>query len=161
AFRKAHQLLPTHRRIHDDLRLTERWLELDKQLPDILTGKAKPNSPQEQLELALFCAQCKEHYHAAVGFFSDAFTAAPKLANTVPAEARYDAARAAALAAAGKGVDAGTLDDKERGRLRQQALDWLRADFAAYTRLAEKGNPNLRRAIQQRLAHWQEDTDLA
>jgi hypothetical protein len=57
-------------------------------------------------------------------------------------------------------VDATKLDDKERTRLRQQALDWLRADLTAYTRLVEKANPNTRRVIQQRLAHWQEDTDL-
>ncbi|MBI1918876.1 MAG: hypothetical protein HYS12_29655, partial [Planctomycetes bacterium] len=76
------------------------------------------------------------------------------------AQHRYNAACAAALAAAGKGLDAGKLDDKERTRLRQQALDWLRVDLAAYTRLAEKGDQNTRREIQQRLTHWQEDTDL-
>ena len=27
--------------------------------------------------------------------------------------------------------------------------------------LADKGNPNTRQAVQQLLAHWQEDTDLA
>jgi len=36
----------------------------------------------------------------------------------------------AALAAAGQGEDAAKLDDKERTRLRKQALDWLRADLA-------------------------------
>ena len=28
------------------------------------------------------------------------------------------------------------------------------------TRLVEKGNANLRQAIQQQLTHWQQDTDL-
>jgi len=47
------------------------------------------------------------------------------------------AARAAALAAARKGEDAAKLDTKEQARLRQQALDWLRADLALHTKQAE------------------------
>ncbi|MBI1918710.1 MAG: tetratricopeptide repeat protein [Planctomycetes bacterium] len=160
AYRKAHQLLPNHSGIRDDLRQTERLLDLDKQLPAFLAGKAKPGSPQEQVERAQFCVDYKERYRAAVGFFADAFTAEPKLADDLQAQHRYNAACAAALAAAGKGADAGKFDDKERARLRQQALDWLRADLTAYTRLTENGNPNSRRAIQQRLVHWQQDTDL-
>jgi tetratricopeptide (TPR) repeat protein len=160
AFRQADQQLPNHPVIRNNLRLTQRWLELDKQLPALLAGKAKPSSPQEQIELALFCASYKERYRAAVRFFTDAFTAEPKLAEDLRFQHRYDAACAAALAAAGKGVDAGKLEDKERARLRQQALDWLRADLTVYTRDADKGPPNTRRAIQQRLAHWQQDTDL-
>jgi serine/threonine-protein kinase len=161
AFRKADQLLPNHPIIRNNLRVTEQWLELDRRLPALLAGKAKPRNPQQQIELALFCSTYKEHYQAAVRFFTDAFRAEPKLADNLNAQHRYNAACATALAAAGKGQDAGKLDDKERARLRQQALDWLRADLAAYTRQTEKGNPNTRQAIQQRLAHWQEDTDLA
>src|SRR5205823_1668211 len=56
ALRKANQLLPNHPAIRNNLRRAERWLELDKQLPAILAGKAKPSSPQKQVELALFCA---------------------------------------------------------------------------------------------------------
>src|SRR5262249_32299567 len=107
-----------------------------------------------------FCASYKERYRTAAGFFADAFAAEPKLADDLQAQHRYNAACAAALAASGKGVDAGKPDDKERVRLRQQALAWLRDDLAAYTRLADNSNANTRRAIQQRLAHWQEDTDV-
>jgi hypothetical protein len=46
-------------------------------------------------------------------------------------------------------------------RLRQQALDWLRADLGAYIRLAENGNRNIHQAVQQRLTHWQENPNLA
>src|SRR6266511_129723 len=160
AFRKADQLLPNYPLFRNNLRRTERWLELDRQLPALLAGKAKPSSPQEQVELARFCVSYKERYRTAVGFFADAFTAEPKLANELQTQHRYNAACAAALAFAGKGADAAKLDDKERGRLRQQALDWLRADLAAYTRFAEKGNPKTRQAVQQRLAHWHQDADL-
>jgi tetratricopeptide (TPR) repeat protein len=161
AFRKADQLLPNHPVIRNNLRVAERLLELDKQFPDILAGKAKPSSPQEQIELALFCTEYKECYRTAACFFTAAFTAEPKLASNLNAQHRYNAACAAALAAVGKGADAAQLDGKERARLRQQALDWLRADLTAYVRLAEPGNPNARQEILQNLTHWQQDTDLA
>src|SRR5262249_57706104 len=62
---------------------------------------------------------------------------------------------------AGKGGEGGKYDAKERNRWRKQALDWLRADLDAYTRLAEKGNPAARQLVAQRLAHWQKDSDLS
>ena len=40
------------------------------------------------------------------------------------------------------------------------ALTWLRADLAAYSRLA-KGNPKQKAAVRQRLELWQKDADLA
>jgi serine/threonine-protein kinase len=138
----------------------ERLVELDRQLPAVLRGKKKPASATEYLEFASLCQMYKHRHAAAARLYADAFAADPKLADDLDQQHRYIAACAAALAAAGKGVDASKLDDKERTRLRQQALDWLRADLAAYTRLVEKGNPNARRAIQQRLAHWQQDTDF-
>src|SRR5262249_32515034 len=73
---------------------------------------------------------------------------------------RYHAACAAALAVGGKGQDAGKRDQKESSRLRQQALDWLRADLVVYTRFADKGNQYTRQVVQQRLSHWQKNPDL-
>jgi tetratricopeptide (TPR) repeat protein len=160
AYREADHRLPNYRVIRNTLRQTERLLELDNQFPDILAGKAKPSSPQEQIELALFCTAYKECYRTAACFFSAAFTAEQKLASDLTAQHRYNAACVAALAAVGKGADAAQLDGKERARLRQQALDWLRADLTAYVRLADQGNPNARPALLQKLAHWQQDTDL-
>jgi hypothetical protein len=121
AFRKADQLLPNHPLIRNNLRQAQRWLELDRQLPALLDGTAKLAGPQEQIELALFCLSHKEHTHAAARFFADAFRADPRLADDLQAQRRYNAACAAALAAAGKGKDAGKLDVQEQGRLRQQA----------------------------------------
>jgi hypothetical protein len=45
--------------------------------------------------------------------------------------------------------------------LRGQALRWLQADLALYTNLANREEPTAKQAVRQRLAHWQEDTDLA
>jgi hypothetical protein len=52
------------------------------------------------------------------------------------------------------------LDDKERARLRKQAVDWLRADFALRTKQMEAGKADGATA-QKALRHWQQDTDLA
>jgi hypothetical protein len=52
-------------------------------------------------------------------------------------------------------------NDKERTRLRKQALDWLRAELALWTKQLESGKPPDRGAVQQALRHWQTDSDLA
>ena len=54
--------------------------------------------------------------HAAARFYEKGFDADPKLGGAH----RYNAARAAALAAGAQGKDAGKLDDKERVCLRRQ-----------------------------------------
>jgi hypothetical protein len=45
--------------------------------------------------------------------------------------------------------------------LRRQALRWFRANLEAYAGLAGRDDPRLKRALQQRLEHWQKDADLA
>jgi hypothetical protein len=120
--------------------------------------------------MAEWC-QIKKYHHTATGLYAAAFAAEPRLADELGAAHRYNddlqaghrynAACSAALAAAGQGEDAVKLDDKERTRLRQQALDWLRADLALRTRRLESGKPADRAAVQQALRHWQQDSDLA
>src|SRR5262249_34140830 len=73
---------------------------------------------------------------------------------------RYHAACHAALAAAGQGTDADKLDDKERSRLRTQALDWLRADLDLWARRIDDGKAEDRKAAATMLGHWQEDAGL-
>jgi hypothetical protein len=94
-------------------------------------------------------------HHAAARLYADAFAADPKLADGLKTGHRYNAACSAALAAAGK------LDDKDKARLRQQALDWLRADLALRARQLESGQPAAGAEVRQELKHWQKDTDLA
>src|SRR5262249_32584645 len=73
----------------------------------------------------------------------------------------YNAACVAALAAAGQGEDAGSLDDAARAKLRSQALAWLRADLTGLGRLLDSGSPQARPAIVKTLRHWQKDADVA
>jgi tetratricopeptide (TPR) repeat protein len=159
AFRKADQLVFYHPIIRNNLRQAERLLELDTKLAAILAGKDRPASPKEAVEFGVIAAY-RDHYPAAVRFFADAFKEDPKLGDNLQAQHRYEAAWCAALAAAGKGTDAAALGEPQRAALRQQALDWLRADLKAYSALLEKDRAAAP-AVHQRLAHWLADSDLA
>ncbi len=117
-------------------------------LPAFLKGEFQPADTKERLGLAGVC-QGKKLNQQAAGLYAAAFAADPKLADDLKAGHRYNAACHAALAAAGQGEDAAKLDDKERARLRKQALDWLRADLALRTKQLETGKPADRAEVQQ------------
>jgi hypothetical protein len=53
------------------------------------------------------------------------------------------------------------LGDTERADLRKQALDWLRADFAAYAKMRADVAADKQKLVGERLRHWQTDADLA
>jgi serine/threonine-protein kinase len=142
------------------VRDAERLVALDQKLPAVLRGEARPADPAEQLGLARLCALKKRHA-AVARFYAEAFAAQPKLADDLQTQDRYNAACAAALAAAGQGEDARLLPDKVAGGLRRQALQWLKADLAAYAQLTERGNAATKQVIHQRLTHWRQDADLA
>jgi len=76
-------------------------------------------------------------------------------------EQRYNAARAAALAAAGQGKDELPLDDAAKAKLRGQALDWLKAELKVWTKLLESASPRARLTIFLALSNWQHESDLA
>jgi tetratricopeptide (TPR) repeat protein len=160
-FRQAAQRLPNHPLVRQDLQAAELWLELDRKLPLIQAGKEQPRSTQERIELAYFCFKYKQHHATAVGFYRDAFAAEPRLADNLQAQHRYRAASAAVLAAAGKREDATGLSAEQRGKLRQQARAWLRADLGAYASFAAKEDRRFRPAVRQRLSFWLRDDNLA
>jgi predicted ribosomally synthesized peptide with SipW-like signal peptide len=138
----------------------ERMLKLEERLPRLIQGDEKAGSAQEGLDLAEMC-QLKRLHAAAARFFADAFAAAPGLAGDLNAGRRYNAACSAALAAAGQAEDAAKLDDAAKVKHRKQALDWLRADLAAWNKLLDSGPPQARQALAQTLSQWQNDSDLA
>jgi Tfp pilus assembly protein PilF len=151
---------PLRARVSRQLQECGRLLKLEARLPAILRGEDKPASARESLDVAQMCVH-KKMNAAAARFWATAFAADAKLADDLQAGHRYNAACYAALAAAGQGEDAAKLDDKERARLRKQALDWLRADLAAYAKLLETGPPPARALVQRQMRHWQKDSDLA
>jgi tetratricopeptide (TPR) repeat protein len=160
AHKKALALDPKHGGARNDLARTERLVAARDKVAAMHHGSYTPASNPERLSMAEWC-QIKKCHHTATGLYAAAFAAEPKLADDLKAGHRYRAARHAALAAAGQGEDASKLDDKEKTRLRQQALDWLRADLALHTRQQQTGKPADRAAVQQALRRWQKDTDLA
>ncbi len=84
-----------------------------------------------------------------------------KSAEPANSSERLEFARAAALAAAGQRVGAPLLDDAAKAKLRGQALDWLKAELAAWTKLLESGAPQARLTIAIALSAWQKEADLA
>jgi serine/threonine-protein kinase len=137
------------------VRLAERLADLEAKLPAFLKGELKPTDRRERLGLIGVC-QAKKLHHAATRLYADAFAADAKLVENATTALRYTAACQAALASAGKGEDAGKLDDQERARLRKQALDWLRGDLLLLA-AGEIG----RSRVARTLGRWQKDPDLA
>jgi hypothetical protein len=139
--------------------LLKRAEDADPKLQAVLRGEHKPSGNAERLAFARTAFDHK-YFVVATGLWAEAIESDPGIANDLRAAHRYNAACAAALAAAGQGEDAAKLDDKEKVRLRKQALDWLRADFILRTKQLESDSPADRAAAQQALRHWQKDPDL-
>jgi tetratricopeptide (TPR) repeat protein len=162
-YQKALQRMPSGHRLRpllsQQLRQCQRGLALEKKLPDILSGRL-PASAAQRIDYALHCAMTGRH-RASARLYGEAFKADAGLADNLQTPNRYNAACSAAQAGCGQGADAGQLDDKERSGLRKQALDWLRADLAAWARQAASDEEADRARVRQTLGHWQSDTDLA
>src|SRR5207248_4903808 len=116
-------------------------------------GEYRPGDNKERLALAGVC-QAKKLHHTATDLYAAAFGADPGLADDLQAHPRYNAACCAALAAAGQGEDAAKLDPVQRLALRRQALTWLRADLATWSRLLAAGEGGGR--LTGVLRHWQQ-----
>jgi tetratricopeptide (TPR) repeat protein len=138
-----------------------RWLPMVRRLPAVLRGDDRPANAAEELDFAILCQQYYlRRYVAAERFFAGAFAADPKLVDDLKSWNRYNAACAAALAGSGQGENAAQLDDKEKARLRGQALVWLKADLAAHGRQLASDQLQDRDEARVRLLHWQQDPDL-
>jgi serine/threonine-protein kinase len=138
----------------------EELVKREAKLPDFLAGKGPPADNRERLGLLAIC-QLQRRCVAAARLYADAFAADAKLADDLKASLRYNAACNAALAAAGQGIDADKLDDKERARWRKQAIQWLRADLDGWDKRLAAGMPEVRQTVRETLQNWQRDADLA
>ena len=136
-----------------------RFAALDARLAAILKGEA-PKDNAEGLALAQR-AYDTQRYAAATRLWRGALQADPKLADDRQAGYRYNAACAAGLAGCGKGKDNPPRDDASKGKRRRQALDWLKAELAAWSKILESGAPQARPVVASTLKHWKEDADLA
>jgi len=105
--------------------------------------------------------EAAKEYDAAVSLYAEAFAQKPALAADPASGDRYYAACAAVLAGCDQGVGTVKTDEKERGRWRKQALDWLRADLILWTKKIGFGGMEDRDAARQALQDWQTDPALA
>ena len=144
----------------DWVRQAEQLVALDRKLPAILTGKARPSDAAESLGMAEIC-YIKRLHGASARLWSEAFQAQPKLRDDMRAQNRYNAACAAALAGWGQGKDDPPLDDAAKTRWRKQSMEWLTADLAAWSKILDSGTAQTRQFISQTLQHWKVDSDLA
>jgi tetratricopeptide (TPR) repeat protein/serine/threonine protein kinase len=148
-------------RFVDALAARKRGHEMGSKDPGWNDPSAQWVGEAEEKALAGLCQMsCKRLYAAASRSYAQVFAADPDLADNLYAGARYDAARAAALAGCGQGEDANSLDERERTRLHRQALDWLRADLALRAKQVAGNRPKDRTAVGAALQHWLEDPDL-
>jgi tetratricopeptide (TPR) repeat protein len=142
------------------VRQAERMAALAPRLPALLKGEDRPRDVAERLALAQLCYDTKR-FASAARSSAEALAADPTLGDDRRAPPRYDAACAAALAGSGRGADDPKPDAAARARLRGQALDWLRAERAAWARVLDAGDAQARSAGRRMLQQWQVDPDLA
>jgi tetratricopeptide (TPR) repeat protein len=159
-FRKAIALDPKFALARTNLANAERLAAARDKLPAFQNGSYTPANNEDRLGLVEWC-QIRKLPLTATGLYAAAFAADPRLADDLKAGHRYNAACSAALAAAGQGEDAGKLDDKERTRLRMQALDWLRSDLTTRQKQLTNRWPGEAAQARAALVQWQEDTRLA
>ena len=116
-----------------------------KRFPALLRGEDKPKDNTERLAFAQMCCDTKR-FATAARVWDEALQADPKLGDDRQNWLRYNAACTAALAAAGAGKDEPQPDDVAKAKLRGQALGWLKAELAAWTKLFEiRAVPGTRR----------------
>jgi tetratricopeptide (TPR) repeat protein len=138
----------------------ERLAALAERLPAVLGGTDRPADAAERLAFAQMAYDTKRHA-AAARLWAEALAADPKLSDDRRAQHRYNAACAAALAAAGRAEGEPPPDAAAKAELRRKALDWLRAELAAWSKVLDSGDPKADAFGARTLRHWRVDTDLA
>jgi len=148
---------------HADLAVQEKqWFAAEFHLRRVLRDDPENATVKTRLALMPFKAAYDDKKFAlAVRLWTEALERHPKLGDDPLTLARYNAARAAAMAASGQGQCEPPLDDAAKTKLRSQALDWLKAELKALEKLLASGQPQVRAAVVQALQHWNQDSDLA
>jgi serine/threonine-protein kinase len=157
----------------ESIRLEPEWDPAYIDLGKALEKKGQLDQAVTAYREALRLKPDRADYHTALGLVLDrkgqwdeavaAFREAIRfqLAETLyPEENRYNAACIAAQAGCGQGQDEFPLREPTRARWREQALAWLRADLALWTKQLASDQPKDRAAARFMLEHWRRDADL-
>jgi serine/threonine-protein kinase len=142
-----------------DLERARLLVAVEGRLPALIRGESQPADNPARLAAAEAC-YVKGLHAASTRFYIDAFNREPAVADARSPQDRYAAACAAVLAASGHGKDDPPPDDATKARLRAQALDWLRADRAAWAKSLD-ADYKTRWRVGEVLDHWEADPDLA
>ncbi len=132
---------------------------LDARLTAVQKG-ATAKDTAERLALAQRAYDTKRHATAAK-LWAEAIEAEPKVSADRQKQHPYNAARAAALAAAGEGKDEPPVDDATKAKLREQALGWLKAELAVWSKFIASDPTQAKAFIVRTLEYWEKDTALA
>jgi tetratricopeptide (TPR) repeat protein len=143
-----------------EIQQAERLMVLAGRVPALLKGDEQPANNIDRLALAQLAYDTKQ-FAAAARLWAGALAADVKLGDDRQATYRYDAACAAALAAGGQGKDVPRADGPAAAQLRAQALNCLKAERDAWTRVLASGTPQTRATVARTLQHWKADADLA
>ena len=135
-------------------------LAFDNRLAAVVKGTEQPKNEADRFALARR-AYDKKFYATAARLWAEAITINPKLGDDRKAEHRYNAACAAVLAGVGKGNDDPQPDLAARAKLRNQALECLKLEHAAWSNLLESDSLKAGPLVAKTLVHWQKDADLA
>ena len=130
--------------------------EADAKWEAIIAGDTEPSGPAATTEAANHALVVKSQPLAAARLFERAFDALPPDQR----EHLYNAACAALRCSAGV-ADAADLAAAARDRWRDQALDWLRADYVRLRANAPPGGDGQANDVARELRHWRAEPDLA
>ena len=119
---------------------------------------AEPAEAAVCLNMAILCQQSKR-YAAAARFYHMAFRTSPLLGNVYTGD-RYHAARCAALAACGQGIDAPAAE-QDRVALRGATMIFLDGDLNIWKQHLKSPLPEDRLHARNALGEWLNDPDLA
>ncbi len=133
---------------------------LDARLTAVLEKKDTPKDELERIRFAIRASQ-KGLYSASARLYAEAFANDPKLADERKPPRRYNAACAAAIAGSGRGKDIPPSDDEAKARLRGQALEWLEAELASWTKLINAGAAEHLVDAANALDQWKSDNQLS
>jgi hypothetical protein len=106
-------------------------------------------------------ASDQKRFAVAAGLWAEALEGDSTLGDNLLMQPRYQAARAAVLAAEGKGRDEPPLDEAAKARFRHQALEWLRSELTACTALLVSRSGPVRPKTVRNPKDWRQDSDLA
>jgi serine/threonine-protein kinase len=159
--RKALELIPRDSPVHRvearKLQRRERLAQADRKLEALLRDEVRLGGADRLLAAEL--CRLRGRFAASARLYAMVLVEEPQLIEDGARPYRMDAAGAAVLAAEhGKDID--KRNGADRGRLRRQALAWLRDDLLAFER-AVAANPNARSPIRWALAYLQTVPDFA